>query len=262
MGYPPTEMRPRAIAAARKALEIDEGLAEAHAALANILHYNWDWLAAEKEFKRALQLNPNDAQTHRWYCQYLASRGRMQAALAEVERALELDPLSTSTGYLKGFILMLARQYDEAIRQFQSVLEMEPNFLFATWHLGWTYVHHSMPGKGLEMLERATSLSGRSPGILGSLGAAYAMSGRRAEAEKLLSELVGLSKQRYVTPVAMAHISIALGDRDQAFYWLEKACQERSNLLAYTKVTDVLDPLRSDPRFEDLVRRVGLAHEP
>jgi TolB-like protein/DNA-binding winged helix-turn-helix (wHTH) protein/Tfp pilus assembly protein PilF len=263
VGYPPAEFRPRAIVAARKALEIDDSLAEAHATLANILHYNCDWLAAEKEFKRALELNPNDATAHRWYSQYFASRGEMQAALNEVDRALELDPLSAIAGVIKGWILEFSRDYEKAIHQYRSVLEMDPNFVFALWSLGRTYAYCSMFDKGIETLERAVALSGKSPGsISGSLGEAYAMSGRRAEAKKLLGELIELSKQRYVTPAAFVPIYVGLGDNDQAFHWLEKAYQERSTLLAHIKVYPFLDPLRSDPRFEDLLRRVGLGDEP
>ena len=262
VGYPPTEFRPRALAAARKALNLDDSLADAHATLANILHYNCEWVAAEKEFKRAIELNPNDSAAHRWYSQYFASKGQMQAALNEIDQALELDPLSAIAGTMKGWILEFSRDYERAIHQHRSVLELEPNFVFALWFLGRSYTYCSMFDKGIETLERVVALSGKSPGILGSLGEAYAMSGRRTEAQKLLGELIELSKQRYITPASVVPIYVALGDNDQAFHWLEKAYQERSTLLAHIKVYRFLDPLRSDPRFADLLRRVGLAHEP
>jgi len=256
---PPGEARRRAAEAAGKALEFDSELAEAHAALGSAKHYNWDWAAAEAEFKRSIELNPNYAEAHMRYSQYLVSRGGVEAALAEANRARELDPYSLDVSATRGFVLENARRYPEAIEQLRLVIAMDPNHYSAHWFLGQTYVANGQFDEAVASSEKAAALSGRAPGALGLLGMAYALAGRKGEANKVLNELLGLNRRRYVTPAAVTSVYIGLGDKDRAFTWLEKAFQERSYVMAYLKVVPMLDPLRADPRFNDLLRRAVLA---
>jgi tetratricopeptide (TPR) repeat protein len=254
----PTEARRRAEEAAEKALALDAELAEAHAALGSINHLNWNWAAAEQQLKRAIELNPNYANAHSVYAAYLMSRGRAEEALAASNRARELDPLSLSLGAQRGFLLENARRYDEAIEQLRRVIAVEPNQYQAYWFLGHTYAANGQFDEAVAASEKAVALSGRAPGALGILGLVYGLAGRRAEAQKVLNELLELNERRYVTPGALANVYIGLGDKDQAFVWLEKAYQERSYYMIWLKVWPIVDPLRSDARFGDLMRRVGL----
>jgi TolB-like protein/DNA-binding winged helix-turn-helix (wHTH) protein/Tfp pilus assembly protein PilF len=253
----PRETRPLAVAAARKALQIDGELAEAHTALAVIHHYEWEWAEAERGFQRALELNPGYPHAHYRYSAYLACRGRLEEAVVEARRAEELDPLSVTMKWNVGYILDYARRHDEAIQQLQNTLEFDPNYTFAHWSLGVSYVYKSMFADAIVSLEKAISLS-KSPSFVAWLASAYAMSGNTVQARKLLRELMDIQKQRYVSPAAIAQLYVALGEKDQAFEWLEKAYQERSNMMAYLGVTPTVDALRSDPRFQDLLRRIGL----
>jgi TolB-like protein/Flp pilus assembly protein TadD len=254
----PIESRQRAEEAAVKALELDGGLAEAHAALGVVNHYNWNWTAAEQRFKRAIELDPNYADAHSAYAAYLMSRGRAEEALAASNRARELDPLSLSIGAQRGFLLENARRYDEAIEQLRRVIAVDPNNYPAHWFLGHTYAANGQFDEAVAAAEKAVALSDRAPGALGILGLVYGLAGRKSEATTVLNELLALNERRYVTPAAIANVYIGLGDKDQAFVWLEKAYQERSYYIAWLKVFPIVDPLRSDPRFADLVRRVGL----
>ena len=253
----PRETRPLAVAAARKALQIDGELAEAHAALATMHHYEWEWVEAERGFQRALELNPGYPHGHALYSDYLVSRGRLEQAVAEARRAEELDPLSVNMKWHVGYTLYFARRHDEAIQQLQNTLELDPNYAWAHWILGISYVHKSMFAEAIASLEKAVALS-KSPSFVAWLASAYAMSGNTVQARKLLRELMDLQKQRYVSPAAIAQLYISLGEKDRAFEWLEKAYQERSNFMAYLGVNPAVDPLRSDPRFQDLLRRIGL----
>jgi TolB-like protein/DNA-binding winged helix-turn-helix (wHTH) protein/Tfp pilus assembly protein PilF len=255
---PPIEGRRRAEEAAVKALQLDAALAEAHSALGWVKHYNWDWDAAEQYFKRAIELNPNYANAHNFYAGYLMSRGNIDEAIAVSNRARELDPFSLAISAQRGFLLENARRYDEAIEQLRAVIAMDPNHYQAYWTLGHTYAANKQFDEAVAASEKAVELSERAPGALGILGLAYGLAGRKADANKVLNELLQLSKKRYVTPAAIVNVYIGLGDHEQTFVWLEKAYQERSNYLAYLKVFPIIDPLRSDPRFADLVRRVGL----
>ena len=255
---PPLEGRRLAEQSAAKALELDPALAEAHTALGFVKHYNWDWSGAEQDFKRAIELNQNYANAHNVYAGYLMCRGRADEAIAASNRARELDPFSLSISAQRGFLLENARRYDEAIAQLRSVIEMDPNHYQAYWFLGHTYAANKQFNEAIAAAEKAVALSERTPGALGILGLAYGVAGRQAEANKVLNELLKLNETRYVTPAAMVNVYIGLGDKDKAFEWLEKAYQERSNYIAYLKVFPIVDPLRSDPRFADLLRRVGL----
>ena len=255
---PPLEGRRRGEEAATKALALDSGLAEAYSALGWVNHYNWNWSAAEQHFKRAIELNPSYANAHNVYASYLMSRGRIDESIAASNRARDLDPFSLAISAHRGFLLENARRYGEAIEQLRAVIAMDPNHYQAYWMLGHTYAANQQFDEAVAAAQKAVELSERTPGALGMLGLAYGLAGRKADATKILNELLEVSKTRYVTPAALANVYIGLGDKEQAFVWLEKAYAERSNYVAYLKVFPLLDPIRSDPRFADLVRRVGL----
>jgi TolB-like protein/DNA-binding winged helix-turn-helix (wHTH) protein/Tfp pilus assembly protein PilF len=254
----PQDARRLAQQSATKALALDPTLAEALTALAYVKHYNWDWIGAEQDFKRAIDLNPNYANAHNFYAGFLMSRGRIEESIAESTRARDLDPFSLSISAQRGFLLENARRYDEAIEQLRSVIAMDANHYQAHWFLGHTYAANKQFEQAVAASQKAVDLSERAPGALGMLGLAYGLAGEKDEANKILNELLELNKHRYVTPAALVNVYIGLGEKDQAFNWLEKAFQERSNYLAYLKVFPLLDPLRSDPRFARLVQRVGL----
>jgi eukaryotic-like serine/threonine-protein kinase len=259
---PPPEARRRAEEAAVKAVQLDGALAEAHAALGYVYHYDWRWAAAEDELKRALELNPNSSEACSIYSRYLSAQDRAEEAIAEADRAQELDPLSLTTRTHRGFVLTNARRYDEAIAQLRRVINLDPNNYGAHWFLGIAYADKKRFDEAISTLERAVALSQRAPSAVGLLGMCYALAGRKAEARKTLVELLELNRSRYVTPVALVHLYTGLGETDQAFYWLEKSYQERSYFMAYLRVIPLADPLRPDPRFADLLRRMGLSREP
>jgi len=255
---PPNEVMPKAKAAAQKAIEIDESLAEPHVSLAHVrYYYDRDWAAAEREFKRAIELNPNYPQAHHWYAIYLMWSGRTNEGLAEIRRAQELDPLSLPINMTVGWLLCDAQRIDEGIDQLRKTLEMDPAFVVAHVRLGYCYERKGAYDGAIAESQRIFDLGAKSLGIAG-LGRAYAMAGKRNEAQKELAELQELSKQRYVSPGLFALIYAAVGDKDQAFAWLEKAVAEHDLFTARLKVDQRFDPLRSDPRFADLVKRVGL----
>jgi TolB-like protein/DNA-binding winged helix-turn-helix (wHTH) protein/Tfp pilus assembly protein PilF len=255
---PPREARQHAEEAATKALQLDGQLGEAYSALGYVKHFNWDWTAAEQNHKRAIELNPSYANAHNFYASYLMSRGRIEESIAASNRARELDPFSLSISAQRGFLFENARRYDEAIEQLRNVIGMDPTHYQALWILGHTYAANKQYDEAVAAAEKAVVVSERTPGALGMLGLAYGLAGRKAEATKILNELLELNKTRYVTPAAFVNVYLGLGDNEQAFVWLEKAYQERSNFVAYLKVFPLLDPIRSDRRFDDLIRRVGL----
>ncbi|HEV8189845.1 MAG TPA: winged helix-turn-helix domain-containing protein [Pyrinomonadaceae bacterium] len=255
---PPREARQHAEEAATKALQLDSQLGEAYSALGYVKHFNWDWTAAEQNHKRAIELNPSYANAHNFYASYLMSRGRIEESIAASNRARELDPFSLSISAQRGFLFENARHYDEAIEQLRNVIGMDPTHYQALWILGHTYAANKQYDEAVAAAEKAVAVSERTPGALGMLGLAYGLAGRKAEATKILNELLELNKTRYVTPAAFVNVYLGLGDNEQAFVWLEKAYQERSNFVAYLKVFPLLDPIRSDRRFDDLIRRVGL----
>jgi TolB-like protein/Tfp pilus assembly protein PilF len=255
---PPPEARRLAEDAAVKARQLDGSLAEAHATLGGIYIYNWNWAAAEQELKRAIELNPNSAEAHNIYSFHLSAMGRAEEAIAEANHAQELDPLSLFISTQRGFTLTNARRYDEAIEQLRRVIELDPNDYRPHWFLAIAYASNNRFAEAIATSEKAVVLSSRAPSVLGTIGMCYGLAGRKAEARKTLEELLELNRRRYVTPVAMVHVYIGLGDKDRAFAWLEKAYQERSYFMAYIKVIPLVDPLRTDPRFDDLLRRMGL----
>ncbi len=257
----PKEAYPKARAAAERALEIDDTLAEAHASLAYCLaNYDWNWPRAEREFKRALDLKPGDPVAHHWYgFLYLASMGRLDQAIDELRHALELDPLSLSIGSNIGLLLYLARRYEDAMDQFQRNLEMDRSFFYSHWQLALAYEQCGRYDEAISELQKAIALSGPSTLPRALLGHAYALAGRKKEATALLDELSELSTQTYVSPYRIAAIYAALGDRDRAFNWLEHAYEGRDGWLIWLAVDPVFDSLRSDNRFTNLLDRIGLA---
>src|SRR2546425_2930415 len=255
----PSEAAPKAKAAAMKALEMDDTLAEAHTSLAFIsLNFDWDWAGAEREFKRAIELNSNYDNAHHWYSHYLMAMGRTQESLAESKRALELDPISLIMNVHLGWHYTNARQYDLATEQLSKALEMDPNYGLGHWYLGLAYEQEGKYSEAENELRKAKDLLKDSEGIAADMGHVYAVSGKKDQALKVIDELKELSKRRYVSSYRLAIIYIGLKEKDQAFEWLENAYRESSDLLVYLKVEPRLDSLRSDSRFTDLVRRVGL----
>lgn len=256
-GQPPAEIRPLAIASAKRAIEIDPELAEGHAALAYARLYDWEWAAAEEGFQRSIGLNPSYSSAHLWYSHYLSIGKRPDEALREVRLAHQLDPLSPIIQTQIGWILQHAGRYDEAIQELRKVLEADPDYLWALWRIGSCYASKSMFQEGIDALEKAATLSGRSASILGTLAETYGLAGRKDEARKLLNELAALSRQRYVPAIAFAHAYIGLGDSERVLEWLEKAYQQRENGIAYLSLWNDDGGYRSDPRFHELLRRVG-----
>jgi len=255
---PPGEAIPRAKAAALKALQIDDALAEAHASMASILTSEWNWPGAEKEYKRSIELNPSYATVRQWYAFYLATMGRLEEALVEAKRAQELDPLSIIINKDLGLVFYYARQPDRAIEQYQKTIELDPNFALAHQALGRACLEKGMYHEAVEHIERAASLARESVAMSAALAHAYALAGKRDEAEKILGELLERSRRSYVNPTSIAVIYAGLGDKQNALGWLEKAYAERNTGLFTLKVHPIFDGLHSDPRFQDLLRRMGL----
>jgi len=252
-GLPPKEAFPKAKAAALRALELDESLAEAHTALALVkATYEWDWAGAEREFKRALELNPNYANGRYFYAfMYLAPMGRHEEAIAEMKRALETDPLSLIINANLGEIYYYARRYDQAIEQGRRTLEIDSDFVVAHNNLKDVYEQ-----KG--MFENATAEIEKLGGAAPLLQKAYAAAGARGYWQKRLELLLDrLKRGEYIGPAIIAKIYAQLGDKDRAFEWLEKAYADRDSDLSYLRVESPYDPLRSDPRFQDLLRRMN-----
>ena len=256
VGGPPKETHPKMISAARKAIELDPDLSAPHVLLAGAYQKQWQWSDAEAEFKRALELNSNDAGAHVGYAKWLLCQGRTDEALAWAQRARNLDPLGAagdllgSPGITEGWILFHARRYEEAIRELRRD---DPDH----WYLGFALIANGQPDEAITVLEKPLSPD-RSPAVMGVLVRAYAHAGRREEALRLLDELKRRRRTSYVPTAAFVNAYLGLGDNEQAFVWLEKAYKEESNLLQLLKVHPYFDPLRGDPRFTDLVHRVGL----
>jgi TolB-like protein/DNA-binding winged helix-turn-helix (wHTH) protein/Tfp pilus assembly protein PilF len=255
---PPKVSATKATAMAKRALELDNSLAEPHATLGLLAqNVELDWAKAEKEYKRAIDLNPNYATAHQWYGGELEQKGRFDEALAEMKLAGDLDPLSLIIIKDTGEIYYVARKYARAIEYFRKALEMDPNFVVAHMYLGLAYAQQQEFSSALAELQKARLLQD-SQDILSELGYVYALSGKRREAEEILSDLKVISKQRYIFPTDYAIIYAGLGDKDKAFEWLEKGYRE-GGLLTGLKTDPQWDNLRTDARFADLMKRVGLA---
>jgi serine/threonine protein kinase/tetratricopeptide (TPR) repeat protein len=256
---PPKEVSPQAKDSALKALEIDDRLAEAHTSLAYVkVNYDWDWAGAEREFKRAIELNPSYTRAHSLLAAYLSGQGRFEEAFAEMNRALELDPLSIYDNTNLGWHLHKAGRVDEAIEQFRKTIEMDQSYAQAHDWLGQVYDTKQMYEAAISEFKEAIVLYGGAPSATAALGYGYAVAGRKDEARRCLRELQELGRERYVSSYDVAVILTGLGENDQAFVRLGEAYERRDGWLAFwLKVDPRLDPLRSDPRFQDLLRRVG-----
>ncbi|HXG91572.1 MAG TPA: protein kinase [Blastocatellia bacterium] len=255
----PKDAFPRAKAAATRALELDEKLAEAHASLAFALFgYDWNWAEAEKQFKRAIQLSPNYANGHHWYAVFLAPMERFDEAFVEINRAQELDPLSLPINTSVGWLFHLARRFDEAITVYQKTLEIEPGFGLAHRRLAQTYEQVGKHAEAEAEFQAAEKCSGEDAELIAARGHFYAKTGEQDKARRELARLNEMAASRYVPAYLIARIHIALGEMDEAFKLLNAACEERYGYLIYLKADPVFDPLREDARFAELVRRVGL----
>ena len=254
----PRDCYPQAKAAAKKALELDDALGEAHTSLAQVLcYYDFDFSQATREFQRAIELNPNYSTAHQWYGNSdLVALARFDEAIAEVKRAIELDPLSLVINTDLGTTYYRARRYDQAIEQLRKTLEMDPGFYYARWNLGSALAAKGDLDAAIGEYQQARALSDN-PLMLGLLGHAYGFSGNKAEAMKIADQLSVLSKQRYVSAYSFALVYLGLGDKEEALRWLAKSYQDRAgDALRYIRVEPLLDPLRGDPRFEELVTKV------
>lgn len=256
-GAPPGQTRPKVVSAARRALQLDPDLAEAHVLLANVLREQWHWADAEAEQRRALELNPNEAHAHNVFALWLVCQGRKDEAVAWAKRGRELDPFAVS-GLNVGWILFESHRYEEALREFRSALAVQPDDASALSLLGFALVANNQPADAIPVLEKAISVSNGSPAASGVLIRAYSHAGRRGDALRLLAELQKRKRAGYVPAGPFVNAYLGLGENDQAFAGLEQAYKEHSEILQYLKVHPYFDPIRADPRFADLVHRVGL----
>ncbi|HMG37486.1 MAG TPA: tetratricopeptide repeat protein [Blastocatellia bacterium] len=256
---PPSQTATKARTAAKKAIDIDNALAEAHASLATVnLNFDWDFKSAEKEFQTALELNPNYSNGYHLYSHYLIALGRMDESLAASRKALELNPLDLETNIHLGWHYYFARDYDRAIDIARTTLEMDSAFSEALWFTGWSFVQKGQYDDAIEAYKRSRSLQ-ENHEILAWLGHAYALSGDRKEAQEFLNKINEDSNQMYVSPYWPAIICLGLDQTDETFEWLQRAYDERNSWLIYLGVNPIFDSLRSDVRFRTLMRLVGLS---
>jgi eukaryotic-like serine/threonine-protein kinase len=255
---PATDVLPEAKAAAQKAVEIDDRLAEAHAILGMvILWYDWDWDAAENQLKRALELDPNSADTHQAYATLLSYTGRHAEAIGEIKRARELDPLNLRTSALEGAFLINAERADEALVRLRQTLELDPNYWFAQSYAASAYIEKGMLDEAVAEARKARESSDVATRPTSFLGYALAKAGRRAEARAELDALLKLIQHRYVSPYNIAMIYLGLGERDETFVWLERGYRQREPRMIFLKTEPKWNSLHEDPRFQDLLRRIG-----
>ena len=255
--FSPAEVFPKARAAAEKSVQLDDRLAEAHASLAYIrAYYEWDWAGAEREFRRALDLSPNFADGHFSYSRFLAASGRMEEAVTELRRTEELDPRSLPLKANLSLLSYFQGHYDDALTTLLEISRADSTISTATWGIGLSYEQKGMGPQALASLEKAAQLSG-SLNVRASLAHAYAVFGNQSKARKILSTLTEQSRRSYVPSYYFVLIHTGLGEEDRAFEWLERTYQERSTVLAYLRLDPRLAPLRSDPRYTELVRRLG-----
>lgn len=258
---PPRESMPKLQAAASRAIQIDDTVAESHIGLADYkMYYEWDWAGAEREFQRALELNPGYAEGHSQYLMYLIAVGRPEEAIVAGTRAQDLDPVSPMLGTNLGFAYYYARKYGDAIEQCRRVLAMDPNFGRARSALGEVYSLNSMHTEAIAELQMAIEQTGGTPPAMSALGTAYARSGAGVAARKVLEKLLGeRSHGGYFPAWRIALVYVGLGENDRAFEWLAKAIEERDPGVIFLKTKPDSDPLRSDPRYTNLLRRINLA---
>ncbi|HEY0784997.1 MAG TPA: tetratricopeptide repeat protein [Acidobacteriaceae bacterium] len=256
-GMPPLETREKVVQFAEKALALDPGLAAAHVVLANTLQRQWHWADAEAEYRRALAIDPNNAGAQAGYAEWLSCQGRLDEALSWVERARATDPMEVS-GSDVSWILYQAHRYQDAIRESRSALAVEPDNAGALMMLAFPLIANNQAAEAVPLLEKALALSHGSPAVVGVLIHAYARAGRRGNALRLLAELNGRRKKGYVPAGAFVNAYLGLDDTEQSFFWLEQAYREQSTILQFLKTHPHFDSIRGDPRFADLLRRVGL----
>jgi TolB-like protein/Tfp pilus assembly protein PilF len=259
----PSNVQPKAKSAALKAIELDGSLAEAHNSLAYVkLNYEWDWAGAEAEFRRSIELNPGYPHGHHWYAHLLLSSGRDEEALAESHRALELDLLSPIMNLHLGWHHLYSRQYDQAIDQLTKTLELDPNYGLAYWYLGLAYEQKRMYEEALRELCKAKRILSSNLNIDADMARVYVVSGRKKDASRAIAVLKEESARRYVNPYQFALLYLGLGQPDAAFAWLEKAVEERSDMLVYLRTDSRLDALRSDSRLQALDQKIRIPSLP
>jgi TolB-like protein/Tfp pilus assembly protein PilF len=258
IGTPASETYPKAKAFAERALQLDSSLSEAHTSLAYVYSNLWQWEQAEEEFKRAIKLDPNYPTAHHWYSLYLRNVGRFDEGMTEIKRAHELDPLSLVIGGTLTYAYFVEGDVNSSIAQCKRVIDLDPNFPRAHEYLGLAYLKQGRHSEAIAELQKAVELSGRERRPLRELGYGYGISGKRAEALAVLKELEGRYEKHEAIGQDLAAVYAGLGEKDQAFAWLEKDFQTRSGLLAWTRWTPAFESLRSDPRSADLLRRMGL----
>jgi tetratricopeptide (TPR) repeat protein len=258
--WPAERAYPKARAAVLKALEIDDKLAEAHTSLAAIMwDYDWDFVGAEKEFKLAIELNPGYATAHHWYAYFLSNFDRHEEASKEIKIARDLDPLAPRIAANIGLLLYYARRYDQALKELKRALEADPNHAVTYRYLGWVYEAMGKYEEAIKSNVRRIELFGGSKDLSVDIASCYALMGKREEARKILNNIIDYSKKNYVSPLWIAGVFASLGEKEQVFVWLEEAFRERDpDLVTYLKNHHGFDPVRSDPRFTDLLRRIGL----
>ena len=256
----PKETFPKAREAANRALAIDPSLAEAYVALGQVKSaYEWDWLGAEEELQKGIALNANNPNLHHWRSLNLMAMGRLGEARAAVQRALELDPLLLISVVNLGRVDYYAGRYDQAIEQYRRAIELDANFARAHLRLGMAYVQRGRHAEALAEYEKAREIAGETAQVDAHIAHALAVSGKKSEARAALAHLQERARQQYVPPYDIALIHVGLGETAQAFAWLEKGYEDRSTEMIYFKVEPLLAPLRSDPRYQGLLRRMGLA---
>jgi TolB-like protein/tetratricopeptide (TPR) repeat protein len=257
----PKEALTKARMAASKALEIDPELAEAHTSRGFVrLFYDWDWQAAEEDFKRAFELNPNYTPAHTWYAFYHAATGSLDKAIREDKRALELDPLSITANVIMGTLLLRANQFEQARASFSKALEMDPNLVKTHGIFGQTLILESKYDEGIAKHEKAVSLSNRHPWNLAGLGWAYARAGKKKEALEVIAELKSRKKTEYIRPYYLAKIYAGMDEKEEVFFWLDQAFEEHDMSLVHILSDETMSNMRSDSRFAILVKKMGLGN--
>jgi tetratricopeptide (TPR) repeat protein len=255
----PKEAFPKAKMAAMRALRLDPDLGEAHTSLAAVLWlHDWQWQEAQTEFKRSLALNPAYPTANHWYAEYVMTMGRQVEAIERIKDSQELDPLSLIISVAIGWAFFLARRYDEALEQLRRTVELEPNYPVTYWILGLLLRKIGRHELAITEGEKGVKLSGGSSHMRASLAQTLATAGRTKKAIQILDDLTKLTKQKYVSPYFFAGIHVALGEIGRAIEYLEKSYEQHSHWLIYLHIDPSMDDLRSDPRFQDLLRRVGL----
>ena len=256
---PPHQAYARARAAVNTALEIDPELAEANASLGWIaMWYDWDWPAAERHFLKAIQRKPDYALAHHWYGNFLSCTGRFDESIRQMQKACELEPLEPANPAHLGLALYMARRFDESIGELRKVIESDPEFWLASWYQSGNFLAKDMWGEAIVTLQRVVELTASSVTALSTLGFAYGSAGMKDEAFKILARLDGLSKDRYVGSFWRAMVWLGLGEKNEALENLEKAHRDRESNMVFLNVWPLLDSLRSEPRFNALLRKMNL----